>query len=112
MILLTAETPIFLGTQPADFRKGIDGFVALCREHLHHNPRSGARFVFINRAKTQVRVLSYDGTGFWLMTKRLSRGRFSAWPQAHEAIHTLSASQLSYLLSGGDYRELDCAQAA
>jgi transposase len=39
-------------------------------------PRSGTLFVFINRNKTMVRSLIYDGTGFWLMTKRLSKGRF------------------------------------
>jgi transposase len=78
MIYLTAETHILLATQPADFRKGIDRFVAVCRRALASDPRSGALFVFINRSKIMVRCLSFDGTGFWLMTKRLSKGKFQS----------------------------------
>lgn len=104
MMHLTASTPIFLATQPVDFRKGMDGFIHLCKQQLQQDPRSGARFVFINRAHTLVRVLTYDGTGFWLMTKRLSKGRFTAWPKTHHAVSTLTASQIRRLLKGEDDR--------
>jgi len=80
MIQLTAQTPVMIHIEPADFRRGIDGFVALCREVLSQDPCSGTRFIFINRARTMVRILAYDEDGFWLMTKRLSKGRFQAWP--------------------------------
>lgn len=68
---------ILQAINPADFRCGIDGFVAICRRQLAQDPRSGILFVFINRNKTMIRALSYDGTGFWLMTKRLSKGKFA-----------------------------------
>ena len=100
MIALTATSRILLSTQPADFRKGIDGFVALCQQALNQDPRSGVVFVFINRSKTMVRALHYDGTGFWLMTKRLSKGRFSGWPIGLTPINQLAAKQLSLLLRG------------
>ena len=100
MIALTADTPILLGIQHVDFRKGIDGLVALCHQQLAHNPRSGTVFVFINRNKTQVRLLSYDGSGFWLMTKRLSQGRFEGWPTPTTPIHSMVAKQLRVLLTG------------
>lgn len=101
MIHLTADTQILLATQPADFRKGVDGFVAVCRRALASDPRSGALFVFINRNKTMVRSLSYDGTGFWLMTKRLSKGKFQGWPKSSETLSPVAAKQLRALLTGG-----------
>ena len=100
MIHLTADTHILLATQPADFRQGIDGLAAVCRNRLLGDPRSGTLFVFINRSKTMIRTLAYDGTGFWLMTKRLSTGKFPYWPTANEAIHPLAAKHLRQLLVG------------
>jgi transposase len=100
MIHLTCDTQILLATEPADFRCGIDGFAAKCRQQLEHNPRNGVLFVFINRNKTMVRGLCYDGTGFWLMTKRLSEGRFKGWPKSGEVCTSVIAQQLRTLLSG------------
>ena len=100
MIHLTSTTSILLATAPADFRKGLDGFIALCRHQLQHNPQQSAYFVFVNRSRTMVRVLAYDGTGFWLMTKRLSKGRFHTWPVASEAISPVQAAALSRWLRG------------
>lgn len=103
MILLTHQSPILLGVSPEDFRKGIDGFVAQCRNTLEQDPSDGTIFVFINRAKTMIRALSYDGTGYWLMTKRLSRGKFTGWPTGHEALSPASARQLRLLISDGGF---------
>lgn len=80
MISLSSDTRILIATTPADFRKGIDGFVAICKMELAQNPRSGTLFVFINRSKTMIRVLTYKGNGFWLITKRLSKGKYNQWP--------------------------------
>lgn len=77
MIHLTHETVIQLALQPLDFRKGMDGVAAVCREQLQQDPRSGQLFVFFNRSRTIIRVLVYEGKGFRLMSKRLSRGTFS-----------------------------------
>jgi len=102
MIYLTADTPILIAIAPADFRQGIDGLAAVCRHKLLVNPRSGTVFVFINRNKTMVRALSYDGTGFWLMTKRLSKGKFKRWPTSPLSIEPIIAKQLRQLLSNND----------
>lgn len=102
MIHLTADTHILIAITPADFRQGIDGLAAVCRHKLAVNPRSGTLFVFINRNKTMVRALSYDGTGFWLMTKRLSKGKFQQWPKSPRCIEPLIAKQLRQLLSNND----------
>ena len=77
MIALTQETHILLAVGNVDFRKQIDGLAGVCQQALGQDPRSGTVFVFLNRRKTQLRCLTYDGSGFWLMTKRLSRGQFT-----------------------------------
>lgn len=98
MIHLTANSQIMIATAPADFRAGIDGFVARCQHGLGHNPRSGTLFAFINRARTMIRILVYEENGYWLCTKRLSRGRFQNWPQSEQAVCALQAQQLRQLL--------------
>jgi transposase len=80
MLQLTPQSRIFLAVQPVDFRKGIDGLAALCRNILNENPLGGTVYVFRNRTGTTLKLLAYDGQGFWLCTKRLSRSRFSWWP--------------------------------
>ncbi len=100
MIQLSNQTRILLATHAADFRKGIDGFVAVCRLALEKDPTSGVYFVFINRSHTMIRVLIYDGNGFWLMTKRLSKGTFHGWPTSARPTCVLDAIQLRLLLSG------------
>ena len=100
MIHLTSDTKILIATQPADFRQGIDGLAAVCKQRLASDPRSGTLFVFINRNKTMVRALIYDDNGFWLMTKRLSKGKFSGWPTDKQPITAMMAKHLRQLLSG------------
>jgi hypothetical protein len=70
MLQLTPQSRIFLATEPVDFRKGIDGLSAVCRQVLHEQPLSGAVFVFRNRSATALKLLFYDGQGYWLSSKR------------------------------------------
>lgn len=98
MIHLTAETRILLATNASDFRKGIDGFVAICSQQLQQDPRDGSLYVFINRAATMIRILKYESNGYYLVTKRLSKGRFTHWPKANEQLCTVQAHTLRQLL--------------
>ena len=75
MLQLTPQSRIFLATQPVDFRKGIDGLTAVCRQVLRDNPLEGAVYVFRNRAGTALKLLLYDGQGYWLCLK-VERDRF------------------------------------
>ena len=98
MLYLTAETNIMLALQPVDFRKQIDALAALCEQHLAQDSRSGCLFVFINRARTMIRVLSYQDNGYWLATKRLSQGHYTGWPKRQEAICPLAACAFNQML--------------
>jgi transposase len=103
MLQLTAQMRILVAVEPQDFRKGIDGLCRICREVLASDPFSGSVFVFRSRRGTAIRVLSYDGQGFWLSTKRLSKGHFRYWPGGGRSTRCeLLAHQLQVLLAGGD----------
>src|SRR5262245_1925716 len=96
MLQITPQMKILLAVEPADFRRGIDGLARLCRETLQHDPFAGAVFVFRNRRQTAVKVLLYDGQGFWLCHKRLSKGRFPWWASAAAGCsQRLAAHQLA-----------------
>jgi len=103
LIQITPQMRVMVALEPADFRRGIDGIARLCREVLSADPFSGTVYVFRNRRATAIKMLVYDGQGFWLFHKRLSKGRFRCWPSRGEAgATTLAAHQLQVLLFGGD----------
>ena len=84
MLQITPQMRILVAVEAVDFRKGIDSLAELCRAKLNADPFSGCLFVFRSRRATSIKVLVYDGQGFWLATKRLSKGRFRWWPQGRE----------------------------
>jgi transposase len=103
MLQITPQMKILVAVAPTDFRQGIDGLARLCQETLQQDPFAGAVFVFRNRKGTALKALMYDGQGFWLCHKRLSRGCFPWWPSATAGVsQRLAAHQLSVLLSAGN----------
>lgn len=98
MLQVSPTTRIFVCNQQIDFRKGIDGLAAVCRMRLNQDPYTGALFVFRNRSGSAIRILVYDGQGFWLCTKRLSQGKFHWWSEKE----TLDARELQTLLWNGN----------
>ena len=83
MLSFAGSVRVFLAVEPCDMRKGFEGLHALVGERLGEEVRGGALFVFINKRHTRLKVLCFDGTGLWLLTKRLEQGTF-AWPKAGE----------------------------
>ena len=103
MIQITPQMRVLVAIEAVDFRKGIDSLARLCREHLYADPFSGCLFVFRSRRATAIKVLVYDGQGFWLAQKRLSSGRFRWWPATTvEPAMTLEAHQLQLLFAAGN----------
>jgi transposase len=102
MIQITPQMRVLVAVQPTDFRRGIDGLARQCRELLRSDPFSGVVFVFCNRLRTSIKLLVYDGQGFWLAQKRFSTGRLRYWPKASEPSTPLQAHELHVLLRGGD----------
>jgi transposase len=112
MIQITPQMRILVAVEPADFRKGIDGLARLCKEALKRDPFGGGVFVFRNRRATAVKVLVYDGQGFWLFYKRLSSGRFPWWPARRSGVaRRLEAHELQVLLSAGHPDRVKAAPA-
>jgi transposase len=103
MIQITPQMRIAVAVESVDFRKGIDGLAQVCKDVLKHDPFCGWVFVFRNRPATALKVLVYDGQGFWLCHKRLSSGHFRWWPAGKgAATKTLAAHQLQVLFSAGN----------
>ena len=109
MIQITPQMRILVAVEPVDFRRGIDGLAALCRQALSSDPLGGTLFVFCSRRRHAIKCLMYDGQGFWMCHKRLSSGRFTWWPRGEcdsecgaQPGRALQACELQVLLMGGD----------
>jgi transposase len=80
MLSFTGGLKVFVAVEACDLRKSFNGLEGLVKERLGEDPRGGALFVFTNRPHTRLKILYFDGTGFWVAVKRLERGTF-AWPK-------------------------------
>lgn len=104
MLQITPQMRVLVAVEPVDGRKGIDSLAQLCRQKLAADPFYGCVFVFRTRSGTTLKVLVYDGQGFWLAQKRLSKGRFHSWPDGLEAARALEPHQVQVLFAAGDPR--------
>lgn len=106
MLSFPGSLRVFVALEACDLRKGFNGLYAAVSERLGEDPRSGALFVFSNRRHTRIKLIYWDGTGIWLLTKRLEQGTFS-WPKPREAEATklkLTPQALALLTDGVDLR--------
>jgi transposase len=106
MLSFTGGLKVFIALEPCDMRKSFNGLHALVSERLGEDPRQGALFVFANRRKTRLKILYWDGTGLWVLIKRLEEGCF-AWPKSVEAWAVklrLAPEALAMLTDGIDLR--------
>jgi transposase len=112
MIQLTPQMRILLSIKAVDFRKGIDGLAGVCRHVLGTDPFSGCVFVFRNHRATAIKALMYDGQGFWLCQKRLSKGTFQWWPDpGSDRVSVLAVHELQLLLWNGNPSHVRVAPA-
>ena len=102
MIQVAPQMRILVAIEAVDLRKGIDGLAQLCREKLGADPFSGCLFIFRSRRATAIKVLAFDGQGFWMAQRRLSQGRFVWRPTGKEATRALQAHQAQLLFAAGN----------
>ena len=104
---LSAQIRVYLATEVTDMRKSFDGLSSIVQHRFHRDPFAGDVFVFFNRRRDRVKLLVWDGNGYWLMAKRLERGRFEGWsPSTDGATHCrINRAQLMMLLEGVDMRK-------
>lgn len=100
MLSLPGSVSIFACTTPVDFRKQHDGLVALVRDQLGTDPFDGSIFVFFNRRRDRIKLLLWDGNGFWLLYKRLESGTYERLRASDSKRLALSRAELSMLLDG------------
>ncbi len=109
MIGPTGAVRVRVATKPVDFRKGAEGLTALVRESLGGDPFSGAVYVFRARRADRLKLVSFDGTGLCLPSKRLEDGRL-CWPAVTDGVVRLTAAELQALLGGLDWRRVHAVQ--
>jgi transposase len=102
MLSFSPQATIYIAVTHVDFRLGMDGLAQRCRSLLAQDPMSGSVFVFRNRKSTAIKILSYDGQGFWLCHKRWSRGRLAWWPKSALCSVKVPARELQILLYNGN----------
>lgn len=95
----------WLITAPMDLRYGMDRLLGYVRLELAHTPSESDAFVFVNRARTRIKMLCCDRHGLWLATRRLHQGGFK-WPRDGDATWTLRAEQFAWLCTGVDWQRL------
>jgi transposase len=110
VIQITPQMRVLVALEPVDFRRGIDGLAQVCRSLLNEDPMTGTVFVFRSRQRKAIKLLVYDGQGFWLCQKRLSRGRFRFWPHSRDGVASaLWAHEFHVLICGGDPSQANAA---
>lgn len=102
MLQITPQHQLFIAIEPVNFKNGIDGIKALCQHQWDIDPFHGQVFIFRNRKGTSIKVLSYDGNGFWLCQKRFSAGKLTWWPKTAQEAISIRAVELLVMLQQGN----------
>lgn len=107
MLTFNGNLQVYVSLKAHDMRKSFNGLSEVVRSGLKLDPLSGAAFLFANRRRTLLKILYWDGTGYWCVSKRLERGTFS-WPEDIEGTResiVLAPTALAMLTDGIDLRD-------
>jgi len=102
MLQITPQQQLYISIDHVDFRKGIDGLRVMCQRIWEQDPFSGHLFIFRNRSSTAVKLLIFDGNGFWLCQKRFSAGKLKWWPKTPKEAAEIRSVELLIMLQQGD----------
>lgn len=107
MLSFSGNLKVFVAVEPCDMRRSFNGLHDAVANHLGEDPKSGSLFAFTNKRRSLLKILYWDGTGIWILAKRLERGTFS-WPKTADVKNgklRLSSTALALLLDGIDMRD-------
>jgi len=107
MLSFPGSLKIYIALEACDMRKSFDGLAAVAEEKLRCDPSGGALIAFSNKRRNRLKMLYFDGSGLWVLAKRLEKGTFS-WPSASRSGQeklTLTPEALGMLTDGIDLRD-------
>ena len=104
--MIPHEGSIWMARDPVDMRKGIEGLSAVVRDAPGKNPCIDGAFLFRNKNGDRIKILLWDGTGVWLLQRRLHQGRFS-WGTEGDEVFNLGRDEWEWLFRGADWRRLN-----
>jgi transposase len=107
MLSFNGNLKVYVALKPCDMRKSFNGLAAVARNTIGMDPDCGAAFLFTNHRRNLIKILYFDGTGYWVVAKRLEKGTFS-WPRDIEGGRvkiTLKPTALAMLTDGIDLRD-------
>ena len=105
MFGISANLRYFLCCGAIDMRNGFDGLAGIVRNHLEKDPVSGDVFIFLNKTRTHIKLLYWDGDGFALFYKRLGRGRYAFTPH-NEPSKLMKREELLMLPEGLSFHQM------
>jgi transposase len=103
VINLAPGTKVFLACTPIDLRAGFNSLAAKVQQVIGQDPFSGSLFIFRSKRGDYFKSIYWDGSGLWLFSKRLEKGRF-VWPPIVEGAMTLTPAQMAVLVEAMDWR--------
>ena len=107
MLTFNGNLKVYVALRPCDMRKSFNGLSEAARNTIGIDPASGAAFLFTNKRRNLIKILYFDGTGYWVVAKRLEKGTFS-WPadieEGREKL-ILKPTALAMLTDGIDLRD-------
>lgn len=100
------QVRVFVCRKPVDMRKSFTGLAGAVIDVVDHDPQSGHLFLFFNARRTMMKALVWEPSGYWVLAKRLDKGRFHVFDNAdgNSARYEITTSDLALLLDGIDLR--------
>lgn len=99
MLSFDSIPSIYIAQGPTDLRKGMDQLASLVQNRYELNPFENCLYIFCNRTRDKLKMLYWDGSGFWLLNKRLEEGKFQ-WDKHRTGCISITHQQLRWLLEG------------
>lgn len=105
---LPSNIRIFVARGAVDMRKSFDGLSLIVQHQFQREAFTGDLFAFFNRQRDRVKLLLWDGNGFWVFAKRLESGAFARWPDddGDSVCVAIDRARLGMLLEGVDLRSV------